>query len=253
MRIGIGQNEGQSVYRVAEVLEACETPKIYAIGKTRTNKGLKLRHADQERVFRIEFVSNYDFTDEEFIKWQSKMTELTFSLPTTRDIEMKEKQIRDATNRKLSDNEITVMLKQKEKFSLNPTNYAMAKSKIKKEIDNAKAVGDEKLVESLSSKLITLEERAEELDKRRNEKISTIALINDKNRKKNIERAELGIKQEMERIKKEGVVSDPFTRRKTQPVLPTHVIKKKEAALRNGSQASNKDGIPEPEVSSTRE
>ena len=114
MRIGIGQHEGQSVYRVAEVLEVCETPKIYNIGKTRTNKGLKLRHADQERVFRIEFVSNYDFTDDEFNKWHSKMTEETFTLPTTRDIEMKEKQIRDATNRKLSDNEITVMLKQKE-------------------------------------------------------------------------------------------------------------------------------------------
>merc|ERR1712241_572422 len=137
------------------------------------------------------------------------------------------------------------MLKQKEKFSLNPTNYAMAKSRIKKEIDTAKATGDEKLVESLSNKLITIEERAEELDKKRNEKISTIALINDKNRKKNIERAELGIKQEMERIKKEGVVSDPFTRRKTQPVLPTHVLKKKEAELKNGPQASNKDGITE--------
>ena len=163
---------------------------------------------------------------------------------------MKEKQIRDATNRKLSDNEITIMLKQKEKFSLNPTNYAMAKSRIKKEIDNAKAAGDEKLVESLSNKLITIEERAEELDKRRNEKISTIALINDKNRKKNIERAELGIKQEMERIKKEGVVSDPFTRRKTQPVLPTHVLKKKEAELKSATQASNMDGISESQVSS---
>ena len=103
---------------------------------------------------------------------------------------------------------------------------------------------------TLSNKLITIEERAEELDKRRNEKISTIALINDKNRKKNIERAELGIKQEMERIKKEGVVSDPFTRRKTQPVLPTHVLKKKEAELKNGPQASDKDGIKESQVRS---
>lgn len=53
VRIGIGQSpDGKSVYRVAEILEVCETAKVYNIGKARTNKGLKLRHGHQERVFR---------------------------------------------------------------------------------------------------------------------------------------------------------------------------------------------------------
>ena len=65
----------------------------------------------------------------------------------------------------------------------------------------------EEAVERLTQKLNSLEERAEELDRQRSSKISSIALINDKNRKKNIERAEEGIRLEMERIKKEGVVS----------------------------------------------
>ena len=65
----------------------------------------------------------------------------------------------------------------------------------------------EEAVEKLTQKLNSLEERAEELDRQRSSKISSIALINDKNRKKNIERAEEGIRLEMERIKKEGVVS----------------------------------------------
>jgi len=47
-----------------------ETAKIYQLGKTRTNKGLRLRHGEQERVFRLEFVSNSDFTDSEFFKWK---------------------------------------------------------------------------------------------------------------------------------------------------------------------------------------
>ena len=42
--------------------------------------------------------------------------------------------------------------------------------------------------------------------RKRSSKISSIALINDKNRKKNIERAEQGIRLEMERIKREGTV-----------------------------------------------
>ena len=49
--------------------------------------------------------------------------------------------------------------------------------------------------------------------------ISSIALINDRNRKNNILRAEQGIKAEVERARVEGHIDDPFTRRKTQPVL----------------------------------
>ena len=62
----------------------CDTPKIYSIGKSRTNKGLKLRHGHQERVFRIEFVSNNSFTDMEFDKWRETVMVGGMVLPTTR-------------------------------------------------------------------------------------------------------------------------------------------------------------------------
>lgn len=58
VRIGIGMNHGRSVYRIAEIVDVCETGKVYQLGHTRTNKGLRLRHGAQERVFRLEFVSN---------------------------------------------------------------------------------------------------------------------------------------------------------------------------------------------------
>lgn len=219
VRIGIGQHEGRSIYRIAEILEVCDTPKIYNIGKTRTNKGLKLRHGHQERVFRLEFVSNNSFTEDEFEKWRETVMLGGMVLPTVREVEMKEKQINLALNRKLGDQDINHMLKEKEKFMLNPANYAMYKSKLKRDLDTAVAAGQDEVVEKLNNKLNAIEERAEELDKKRSSKISSIALINDKNRKKNIERAEKGIRAEMERAKKEGVVSDPFTRRKTQPKL----------------------------------
>ena len=45
VRIGIGNNNGSGkpVYRVAEISGVCETGKVYQLGSTRTNKGLKLR------------------------------------------------------------------------------------------------------------------------------------------------------------------------------------------------------------------
>jgi len=228
VRIGIGQHEGQSVYRVAEILDVCETAKVYNIGKARTNKGLKLRHGGQERIFRLEFVSNNTFTDSEFDKWKETVMTGGMTLPTTKEMEIREKQIADAMLRKLGDKDINHMIKEKERFMVNPRNYAMYKSRLIKDRDNAVQAGDEALTEELNAKLAAIEERAEELDKARSSKISSIALINDKNRKRNIERAEMGIRQEMARKKKEGEVNDPFTRRKTAPVLATSVLKKKE-------------------------
>lgn len=60
VRINIGNNSSSQklVYRVAEITSVVETPKIYAFGTGRTNKGIKLKHGTQERVFRLEFVSN---------------------------------------------------------------------------------------------------------------------------------------------------------------------------------------------------
>ena len=60
VRINIGNNSQvqKLVYRVAEITAVVETPKIYAFGTCRTNKGLRLKHGTQERVFRLEFVSN---------------------------------------------------------------------------------------------------------------------------------------------------------------------------------------------------
>lgn len=45
VRIGIGNNNrsGLPVYRVAEISGVVETAKIYQLGTTRTNKGLKLK------------------------------------------------------------------------------------------------------------------------------------------------------------------------------------------------------------------
>lgn len=60
VRINIGNNSSthKLVYRVAEITAVVETPKIYTFGTARTNRGIRLKHGTQERVFRLEFVSN---------------------------------------------------------------------------------------------------------------------------------------------------------------------------------------------------
>lgn len=77
--VGIGQKDGRSIYRFAEIA-GVKTGKVqvaparvlslhlmqqYNLGKTRTNLAIVLRHGDQERPFRMEYVSNQGPTDQE--------------------------------------------------------------------------------------------------------------------------------------------------------------------------------------------
>jgi len=221
VRIGIGQNKEKNcpVYRVAEITDVCETAKVYDVMKSRTNIGLRIRHGKQERVFRAQFISNQPFTESEFVKWKQTCEAEHVELPTNQIIAEKVQAIQKALTYRYSSYDVDKILASKEKFSKHPHNYAMYKAKLMKERDQYIDMGNQEEVERLDQKLAEHEERAEELDRKRTSTISTISLINDRNRKNNIIRAEKSIKNEVARIKMEGKVDDPFTRRKTLPVL----------------------------------
>merc|ERR1719508_658411 len=103
------------------------------------------------------------------------------SLPTMREVESKAKEIAEADN---------YTVKEKERFMKNPKNYAMFKSRLQKERDGAAQAGNDEEASALTKRLEELEQRAEELDKQRTAGIGTIALINNRNRKENIRKAE---------------------------------------------------------------
>jgi RNA polymerase-associated protein RTF1 len=79
-------------------------------------------------------------------------------------------------------------------------------------------LGDEITTNDLNTRLQELEERANELDKRRTNSIQLISYINDRNRRKNVEEAEKAIREEA-RANKGMKFSDPFTRRSTKPKM----------------------------------
>ncbi|XP_026478010.1 RNA polymerase-associated protein Rtf1 [Ctenocephalides felis] len=216
VRIGIGNNNGRPVYRVAEVLSVVETAKIYQLGKTRTNKGIKLRHGSQERVFRLEFVSNQDFSENEFLKWRDACNSSNISMPTQEHLDGKLKDIKEALMYEFNEEDVTKIIQEKDKFRPHPTNYAMKKTQLMKERDEAQHRGDSELAYTLNEQIQELEERANKLDKMRTSTISSISYLNDRNRKMNVEHAEKAIMEEI-RANKGKKIDDPFTRRSTKP------------------------------------
>lgn len=193
VRIGIGNNNGRPVYRVAEISGVCETAKIYQLGNTKTNKGLKLRHGAQERVFRLEFVSNQEFTESEFFKWKETCALQGISMPTSDEVDQKLKDIKEAMVYEFKEEDIEKIVKEKGRFKGTPYNYAMKKAQLMRERDAANCRGDDETASRLNVEISELEERASDLDKKRSATISSISYINDRNRKKNVEEAEKAI------------------------------------------------------------
>ncbi|CAH1966360.1 unnamed protein product [Acanthoscelides obtectus] len=216
VKVGIGQHDNVPVYRVAEVIGVYETAKIYNLGKTKTNKGLKVRHGNQERVFRLEFISNQEFSDPEYQKWIEASAAAGNALPTKIRIEQKQADIKEAISYEFNEKDVERIIEEKKRFKSNPFNYAMEKARLMREREAALTRGDDEQGRALGQKLSDLEERASELDKLRTSTISSISYINDRNRKKNVEEAEKAIMAEV-KANKGKKADDPFTRRSTKP------------------------------------
>ncbi|KXJ77904.1 hypothetical protein RP20_CCG006211 [Aedes albopictus] len=216
VRINIGNNNGSPVYRVAEIIEVVETGKIYQLGQCRTNKGFRLKHGSQERVFRLEFISNQKFSDSEYQNWLSACEATGTALPYADTIEKKQRAFNEAIQYEFKDTDIDKLIKENNRFRTNPTNYAMKKTQLMMQRDAAQLRGEDELARDLNTQIMELEERASTLDRNRSSSIGLISYINDRNRKRNVEDAERAIKEEIWATRGKRI-EDPFTRRPTQP------------------------------------
>lgn len=217
VRIGIGNSSSKPVYRVAEIVDVVETAKIYQLGTTRTNKGLQLRHGNDTRVFRLEFVSNQEFTENEFMKWKEAMIIANMQVPTLDEVTKKEQSIKEAVNYKFNDKDIEDIVKEKDRFRKAPPNYAMKKTQLLKDKAMAEESGDGDKAKVIQDELNELEERAEALDRQRTKSISAISYINQRNRSWNIVESEKALVAEGQNTKNQQM--DPFTRRQCKPTM----------------------------------
>lgn len=149
--------------------------------------------------------------------WLFQVCESTsIPLPTVEFLEDKLKAIKGAVSFEFDEEDVTRMIAEKDRFRAHPTNYAMRKTMLMKERDAAQLRGEDEVARDLNVQIQELEERANELDKRRSSSISLISYINNRNRRRNVEEAEKAILEE-ERANRGLKIEDPFTRRTTKP------------------------------------
>ncbi|XP_045483259.1 RNA polymerase-associated protein Rtf1-like [Harmonia axyridis] len=191
---------------------------MYMLGRTRTNKGFKVRIENEYRVYRFEFVSNQDINAGEYHQWLVTNIQAKQPFPTRQHVEQKKADIEEAMNYEFNDQDIERIIKEKERFKQNPRNFAMEKRRLAEERELARTNGDIHRANELEMRLFELEQRASELDMVRTSTITSIAYINDRNRRRNTEEAEKAIREE-HAASNGRKVYDPFTRRSTKPTM----------------------------------
>lgn len=70
VRIGIGDQQGRPIYRVAEIVGVKDGFRPYMFGKIQTTKRIELQIGSSRRSFQISYVSNSNFTPDELRKYQ---------------------------------------------------------------------------------------------------------------------------------------------------------------------------------------
>ena len=92
-----------------------------------------MRHGKEERMFRLEFISNSQFLPTEIQKGKSSAEEARISLPTEDFVQGKVEEIKKAMDYEFTSSYVDHIIQKKEKFRINPVNYAMQKARLLKE------------------------------------------------------------------------------------------------------------------------
>ncbi len=139
-------------------------------------------------------------------------------LPTLHDVEVKEKEIKDALLYQYKDEDIDHIVKEKKKFSKTDTKkIATLKVELIKEKESAEEMNDIDRLREIEAEIAELDERQNDIERNKVGQFAFVAQINQRNRLKTSEGISQAIKEDSDKPK-DGVF-DPFTRRKCVPTL----------------------------------
>ncbi|KAG0330549.1 RNA polymerase-associated protein rtf1 [Dissophora globulifera] len=217
VRLSLGTDPNrQPVYRITEIISVGKQSKIYQVGKTMTNQTLTLKHGKAEKVFTMENISNGNFTEDEFRRYETVLRTEKLDIVTHDHVENKRKDIDHAKEYVLSDKEVEEIIELKKLMKqgrLNPIVHRTILEQQKMSQSHEEAEETERRLQEL---------RESELAQRdlRSDKLDIWAKLNEKNRILNRSSGrEAEGKQAMAKKQKGSTTRDvdPFARRKTTP------------------------------------
>mmetsp|Transcript_40413 Transcript_40413/g.72278 ORF Transcript_40413/g.72278 Transcript_40413/m.72278 type:complete len:487 (-) Transcript_40413:209-1669(-) len=99
VRILVGEKKGERVYRICVVKGVEDKDKdgalaMYKFGEIETNKHLQLEYGNVTKTFKMDYVSNAEFSQDEFNEWLRQMQRTNQAILTSKDVDRKVKRIK---------------------------------------------------------------------------------------------------------------------------------------------------------------
>lgn len=219
VKISVGNHSvtKEHMYRIAQITKIIEGQISYHVseGKTRTRKQCIVNIHGNPRTFKMSFISNRPFDEDDFIKWQEKIIADGQNMPSRELVSRKKRELQAALNHNYTDEDIAYEVSERSKYKELPNNFALKKTELMGEKADAEAADDFERARMIQQQIDLLESKAKELEKNRSSStFSAISFVNERNRIKNIEESERALKES-----KSVRTEDPFTRRKCTPKI----------------------------------
>jgi len=242
VRILVGTDQGQSVYRLGEVVDIASEPvEPYPLNGKTVNQLIDVRHGAQAKLFHMSKVSCGTFTEKEFERLIRQLEADKIKPPTRAKLEKKGEAIHNMDSKPKTEAEIAAMIARQRDIRKAPTNSELYSKKSSLNTQRSLAAKRQERDEvARLNRLIT--EIEEELQSREDKKrkqpaeqntwtstpgvsLDVLARVNERNRKANLEsmrKADLDLmaKRRREAAGGAGVAMDLSARVKT--VVKTH-------------------------------
>eukprot|EP00743_Colponemidia_sp_Colp-15_P003269 GILK01003531.1.p1 GENE.GILK01003531.1~~GILK01003531.1.p1 ORF type:complete len:667 (+),score=165.78 GILK01003531.1:30-2003(+) len=234
INIGIGKDNTPQ-YRIAEVMDIPSYPYSYPLGKVDVQRGLMLRNGKAVKAFKMNLVSNGDFTEKDYDMWVKQMKG---NVPFPQEEELQEKllEIEKARTSNWTHEEVELQVKLKKEQRSVPTNIALEKAELLRQRivahETAQLTGAVKDIAALDA----IDKRIEELEalheqnkakfqggstaaEQQTKKVTvgSISSINQRNKSKQQEIEFSKAKSALKAVKSGKKGFDPFARRECNP------------------------------------
>ena len=134
-----------------------------------------MRHGKDERTYRLEFVSNQAFSDDEFERWKSAMAKNNMPLPTIREVDAKAKELETYVNYRFNDQDVDFIVKEKKRFIKDTDKIAEKKIELLKKREEASQLNDADLIKEIDQQIEDLNEKASEMNIKRSGNFNLLA------------------------------------------------------------------------------
>ena len=227
-------NSNSTGYCLGQIIEIKENKaKPYTFNSKQCYKYINVKHANQEKQFTFQVISNSSINESEFNQWKKHMEENSLAFPTEEVIKAINENILKITNFKYSDEQLNeiIIKRKKEKIKNKDKNINITyELKILNERYNASIAKYEETKDEKYLKMAkSVQPEIESLEKMKEEKEKQVNLIAMKDRgsninKKNIEKQRIeDLKHSLLNKKTERNENDMFNPFKRKNCLPMNL------------------------------